>query len=133
MHFSEAYQLLIMIGVGGLGIIDGTTAHMGEIPTLLQGQEAEDNDDTVTTLTNALGSMTMSNNANAQAVQNDVSVLRAKITNLHVLLNNRGSSLANNSSTAGTPTQMAPPAPYAMANNPPPMYQAPAQQPYMPT
>ena len=64
MHFSKAYQLLITSGAGGSNMIDATAAHMGDIPTLLQGQEAEDDNDTVTTLTNALGSMAMTNNAN---------------------------------------------------------------------
>ena len=64
MHFSEVYQLLITSGAGGLNMIDASAAHMVDIPTLLQGQEAEDDDNTVTTLTNALGSMAITNNAN---------------------------------------------------------------------
>ena len=81
--FSEAYQLLFRSSAqeknlkGAVANVQSAVYHL---------EDAEDDNEMLTTLTDALGSVTLANIANTQALRKDVSTLRANIAILRNIL-----------------------------------------------
>ena len=74
-HFGEVYENLIT--TGARIHVPGTIANI---------QELEDGDDSLGTITGAMSTMQMANNANAQQVRSDVSVLRQELAMMRTML-----------------------------------------------
>ena len=102
-HFGEAYEIYI------------TTGNVGNNPYVGRANNTEvideEDDNSVLTITNAVGNMQMANNANSQAVREDVTALRSEIGFLRADVNSRNQGAAN-SNQAAPPPQWAPAPPY---------------------
>ena len=90
-------------------------------------EDAEDANETLTTLTDVLGSVTLANNANIQAIRKHVSTLRADIAILRNMLQRGRNFVASNATATWgrqyywppPPTIQTPPIPYMVAPLPP--------------
>ena len=121
-HFGEAYENLITTGAGIR--VPGTIANI---------QELEDDNDSLGTITDVMSTMQMANNANAQQVRGDVSVLRQELAAMRAMLqqanNSRLQVQAPMPVLQAPPQYAAPPAPLFAQYAPPP---APAPSYYSP-
>ena len=106
-----------------------TTGNVGNNPYVGRANNAkvidEEDDDSFLTITNVVGNMQMANNAQSQAVREDVTELRRKIGFLRAEISARNQGAANSSQAALLP-QWAPTPPYVTA---PPLSLAPPQPP----
>ena len=116
-HFGEAYKIYI------------TTGNVGNNPYVGRANNAEvideEDDDSFLTITNVVGNMQMVNNAQSQAIREDVTELRREIGFLRAEISVRNQGAAKNSQPA-PPPQWAPAPPY-VTEPPPPL--APPQPP----
>ena len=134
--FSEAYQLLFRSSAqeknlkGAVANVQSAVYHL---------EDAEDDNEMLTTLTDALGSVTLANIANTQALRKDVSTLRANIAILRNILQRGGNFVASNATAVwgrqyywpSPPLIQAPPILYVAAPLPPqyagpPIYPTPS-------
>ena len=75
-HFGEAYQLLITTGPGQKLLQQASNA---TTQLTLPGATVDD-DDSITTITDVLGSVAMANNTNTQLVRDKISTLRGELS-----------------------------------------------------
>ena len=76
-HFGEAYQLFITSGPAGRKLLPGIIANAQGLVTDQGGEE-----DGLTIITNALGEVTMSNNAAAQATGEEMAALNREMASM---------------------------------------------------
>ena len=124
--FGEAYENLIIMGPGIR--VPGTIANI---------QELEGKDNSLGTITDAMGSMPMVNNVNTQEIRGDVSALRQELAQMRSMMQMQANSAYFSAPTA---QYAAPPVPpfvqFVPPPAPPPSYYLPQQwqhmQPYIP-
>ena len=129
-HFGEAYQLLITSGPQGRKLMSGFIGNTQGITD----QDGEDDD--LTIITNALGEVTLSNNAAAQVVSEQMASLNREMAAMRAAFaaNAQGTAPTGVSTTGSLSTMGSPPpisTVYQVPQAPPPAqypYQAPLPQ-----
>ena len=109
-HFGEAYELVLRLGTQGR-VLQGGTANAANYSLY----NAQEDNDTIASITDALGSTSLENNVNVVAVREDVSTLRVEVSALRALLQQGvqqgGTAAASNTMTAWGGEHVQPPPP----------------------
>ena len=105
-HFSEAYRLCITSGPAGRKLLSGVVANAQTLTE--KGEE----DDDLTIITNALGEVTMANNAATETMREQLATLNQEVASMRAALaTNTQGTVTSGQTSSVMPTSYNPPPP----------------------